>query len=61
MSEPTIIGATCKRCDNAFRYIKRLGPGRPRLYCEPCRELEAIESSKIYYRLVTRPARERAA
>jgi hypothetical protein len=57
MSEPTVIGATCKRCENAFRYIKRPGPGRPRLYCEPCRELEAAESSRIYYALKTKPDR----
>lgn len=58
MSEPIVMAATCKRCDNAFRFIKR-SAGRRRLYCEPCRELEAIESNKVYYLLKTKP--ERAA
>ncbi|MCK1718891.1 hypothetical protein [Bradyrhizobium sp. 141] len=60
MSEPIVMGAICKRCENAFRFIKR-SAGRPRLYCEPCRELEAIDSSKVYYLLKTKPDRERAA
>lgn len=59
MSDPIVMGAVCKRCENAFRFIKR--PGRPRLYCEPCRELEAIDSNRVYYLLKTKPDRERAA
>jgi late competence protein required for DNA uptake (superfamily II DNA/RNA helicase) len=56
MSEPVIGSTLCKRCEGTFRFIKR-AVGRPRLYCEPCRELEAVESSRIYYALKTKPDR----
>lgn len=48
MNDPVIRGAVCKRCDNGFRYIKRPGRGRPRLYCEPCVELEQIDTNRFH-------------
>jgi hypothetical protein len=61
MTDPIVMGAICKRCDEAFRFIKRPGRGRRRLYCEPCQYLERLDNMRAHYMAVRLNRQEKAA
>jgi len=42
-----IVTTDCKRCEWTFRYVRKPGPGRRRLYCEVCQVLEQMDCVQV--------------